>query len=136
MITQLIERFMAKQTELKELFAKDHPDSYIDIVRAVIEAVTTDEHSWKGDNPDPQRIHTIDDGEYQGVLLYVIAAKGYQPSDYWYVKVGYGSCSGCDTLESIRGYSSEPPTEEQISDYLTLALHIAQGLKKMGEDYA
>ena len=66
--------------------------------------------------------------------MFVIAARGYQPSDYWYVKISYGSCSGCDTLEAIRAYSDDPPTPEQIDDYLTLALHIVQGLKKMGDD--
>lgn len=50
------------------------------------------------------------------------------------MKVGYGSCSGCDTLEAIRDYSSEKPTPEQVKDYMALALHIVQGLKKMGDD--
>jgi len=95
----LIERFMSKQEELKQRFRESHPDEYIDLVRSVIAAVTVDENTWKGDAPDPDRIHQIDDGSYQGVLLFVIAAKGYQPSEYWYVKVGYGSCSGCDTLQ-------------------------------------
>jgi hypothetical protein len=84
--------------------------------------------------PDPTRIHQIDDGDYQGTLLFVIAASGYQPSDYWYVKVGYGSCSGCDTLQAIDGYggySDEAPSKDQVDDYMTLALHIIQGLKSM-----
>ena len=61
----------------------------------------------------------------------MIAAGGYQPWEYWYVKVGYGSCSGCDTLEGIRDYPDEPPTKEQIDAYMTLALHIVQGFKSM-----
>lgn len=61
----------------------------------------------------------------------MIAEKGYQPNDYYFVKVGYGSCSGCDTLEGIRNYEDGNPTEEQVKDYMTLALHVVQGLKRM-----
>lgn len=64
------------------------------------------------DAPHPERIHQIDDGDYQGTLIFVIGAGGYQPSRYWYVKVGYGSCSGCDTLQAIRGYEDDAPTKE------------------------
>ncbi len=63
----------------------------------------------------------------------MIPAGGYQPSDFWYVVVGYGSCSGCDTLEAIRSYEDTPPSVEQINDYMGLALNIVQGIKKMGE---
>lgn len=66
----------------------------------------------------------------------MIAATGHQPDKYWYVKVSYGSCSASDTLESIREYSDEKLTEAQIDDYMTLVLHVVQGLKKMGDDAA
>ena len=44
------------------------------------------------------------------------------------------SCSACDTLESIKDYSGDPPTSSQVNGYMTLALHIIQGMKKMGEE--
>lgn len=122
-----IARFEAHKAALEAQFARDHPSDYAAIVKAVIAAITAE-----GDRPtpDPNRIHCIDDGDYQGTLLFVIGATGYQPYDYWYVKVAYGTCSGCDTLEAIRAYSDEPPTPEQVRDYMMLALHIVQGLKK------
>jgi hypothetical protein len=123
---------MASKATLAGRFSAKHPENYADIVRAVVEILAADEYEY--DAPDPQRIHEINDGDYQGTLVYVIGAGGYQPDIYWYVKVGYGSCSGCDTLESIRGYKDDPPSQEQIKDYMTLALHIVQGLKKMGEE--
>jgi hypothetical protein len=131
MIKEFIERFDANRESLRSVFAAKHPDSYKDIVEAVVRVVGGDSEY---DSPDPARIHQIDDGDYQGTLVFVIAAGGYQPDDYWYVKVSYGSCSGCDTLQAISEYSSEPPTESQISEYMTLATHILQGLKKMGDD--
>lgn len=130
MISEFVERFEAGKPSLDAAFKSKHPEGYIDVVREVIKVVTSDDYNAI----DPERIHVIDDGDYQGTLLFVIAAKGYQPDDYWFVKVGYGSCSGCDTLQAINdGWDDNPPTDDQVSQYMTLALHIVQGLKFMGE---
>jgi len=81
------------------------------------------------DSPDFERIHKIDDGNYQGTILFLIPAKGYQPSSYYMTWVGYGSCSGCDTIESIRDYSSDHITDEQANEYWTLCLHMVQKMR-------
>lgn len=130
MISEFVRLWEERKEELRQKFRKKHPDEYKDVVKAVIEILDTGGYS----DPSPDRIHTINDGEYQGTLVFVIGAKGYQPSDYWYVKVGYGSCSGCDTLESIHKYTDSPPTEDQVNKYMTLAMHIVQWIKKMGEE--
>lgn len=124
MIQEFVDRFMQKTEELRAKFTAAEPDSYADVVQAVVEMITDDEYGAIC----PDRIHEIDDGEYQGTLLYVIASKDYQPDDYWVVYVNYGSCSGCDTLQSIQEC---PEAEERVNDYMTLALHIVQGLKKI-----
>lgn len=130
MIQEFIDRFILNKEKLAGVFTEKHPDDYMNLVVETIRLIT-DKEEYGIFNPSPNRIHQIDDGDYQGTLLFVIAAKGYQPSKYWYVKVNYGSCSGCDTLQSIRMYGDEKPTPEQIKDYLTLALHIVEGLKEM-----
>jgi hypothetical protein len=133
MIDEFVKEFDKNREILAAKFAEKHPDSYREIVKNVIEVIKdADDRSYG--NPDPERIHEIDDGHYQGTLVYVIAENGYQPHDYWYVKVGYGSCSGCDTLQAINGYSGDPPTPEQVKDYMGLALNVLQGLKKMGDE--
>lgn len=134
MIKSIVQRWEENKTAIENEFRKSHPENYIDIVRIVVSNITGDD-DYYGDNLDPDRIHVIDDGDYQGTLVYVIAEKGYQPDTYWYVKVSYGSCSGCDTLQAIQGYDyDELPTDEQVKDYMTLALHIVQGIKRMGDD--
>lgn len=131
MIQEFVERFEKNKSQIEAAFKANHPESYIDVVREVIKAVTNDDGYGE---IDPERIHQIDDGDCQGTVLFVIAAKGYQPHDYWFVKVGYGSCSGCDTLQAIDdSWDDKPPTDDQVSQYMTLALHIVQGLKFMGE---
>jgi len=140
MIEAFTKIWFTHSDRLRMQFSAKHPDSYREIVEAVVRLlhnVIEDNWSNSEEAPDPQRIHEIDDGDYQGVLLYVIAASGYQPDRYWFVKVSYGSCSVCDTLQSIRSrYYDEdaPPSSDQVNAYMTLALHIVQGLKVLGGD--
>ena len=130
MIKKFVEIYESKKSLLEDIFKAGHPQCYADIVEDVITILSGGENDWE--TPDPDRIHEIDDGDYQGTLVYVIGANGYQPSTYWAVMVSYGSCSGCDTLQSIHNYDSGLPTDEQVKDYMTLALHIVQGLEEIG----
>ena len=129
MIEAFTKAWDQRKHEIEIKFQNGHPSSYHDIVEAVIWILDDTDHFT---NPDPGRITVIDHGDYQGNFLFIIAADGYQPSDYWFVKVGYGSCSGCDALKDIRDYGDDNPTEQQVKDYMTLALHIVQGLKVLG----
>jgi hypothetical protein len=134
----MIEKFVLQWEKNKHLiqrvFELKHPESYKDVVHAVIDSLYDEDSDDYYERPSSTRIHEIDDGDYQGTLLYVIGASGYQPSTYWYVKVGYGSCSACDTLKGIRNYEDDTPTPEQVKEYMVLALHIIQGLKLLGDD--
>lgn len=129
MIQTFVKAWDERGTAFRDKFKTAHPEDYKAIVRAVIEVLSK---VYEYGSPDPERIHTINDGDYQGTLVFVVGAEGYQPDRYWAVKVSYGSCSGCDTLEAVRGYSDEPPNDEQLKEYETLGLHIIQGLHEIG----
>jgi hypothetical protein len=129
-IIEFVKRFNEKEADLRAKLSGAHVKNYGALVKIVIEAITS-ESDYGDFSPDPERITEIDHGDYQGTLLFVVADKGYQPSKYWFVKVGYGSCSGCDTLQGICNYEADKPTASQVNDYYTLALHIVQGLKSM-----
>lgn len=128
MIEAAVNSWERNKHKLREKLVKKHPDSYVDLVTAVIAAITEEDDMYQSFSPDPERIHVIDDGDYQGTQIYVIAEKGYQPSRYWLTGVSYGSCSGCDTLEAIRVYADDPPNEKQIDAYMDLCLHLVQQL--------
>lgn len=134
MIQKFVDRYMARKHELQakyEAARKCDDDgcpqygwkpSYREIVQDVVRLLDSDADYG---SPDPERVHMIDDGNYQGTLVFVVGADGYQPCDYWYTLVSYGSCSGCDTLEAA----------ETVEEIMTLSLHVLQqGLKKMGGD--
>jgi hypothetical protein len=128
MIQNFIDSFMKNKYQLETKYSEKHPSSYEEIFQDVIRIIYNDEGY---DNPDIDRITTIDHGEYQGTRLFIVGATGYQPSKYWSCKVDYGSCSGCDTYENIRSYDDDPPSKQQIEDYITLALHMVQNIKEV-----
>lgn len=125
---EFVEAVRSNKDIVEQHFKDHHPCNYKEMVKLVVKLV----HSrTEYGGPNPEKIHEIDDGGYHGTLLYVIPEDCYQPDNYWFVKVGYGSCSGCDALESVREYGDDPPTEEQIKAYYMMCMHIAEGLKEM-----
>jgi len=121
-IQQFVDRFMEAKPKLREKLLKEIDDyscSYGSIVKAVVEAI--------GKPLDPERIQCIDWGDYQGTLCFVVGETGYQPLRHWGACVGYGSCSGCDTLEAIK--DDGEPEDVKAEKLLTIALHFVQGLK-------
>ena len=124
MIQEFVDRFMEHKAELRHVFEGGNP-TYQSIVEEVVKILDDDGYEC----PDWERIHVIDDGEWQGTLLFIIGSKDYQPSVYWSVDVDYGSCSYCDTLEAIGDWESGEADEQQLDDCMTLALHIVQRMK-------
>lgn len=137
MLQGLVDSFMARKPELLAKF--DTHLGYSDILKRMIEVIGEGVDDY--DAPDPERITVINDGDYQGTILFVIGAKGYQPYKYYYTKVSYGSCSGCDTLQAVNedfSFYEDTPEEEKVEKkagladaYWTLALHMLQGMKEI-----
>ena len=99
---------------------------YRDIVALTFDMIYNDDEETGKLNV--RRITEIDDGDYQGTLLYLIPFEWYQPSenDYLMTCVGYGSCSGCDTLQAILSYdySEGVLVKRQVDDFMTLCKDI------------
>ncbi len=112
---------------------------YKDLVKATVTYILNDgltEPLFCGEYWDANKITEIDNGDYQGTLLYLIPMDTYQPSECEYLMtyVGYGSCSGCDTLQHIQmlcDYSDEEHlTEQQIEDMMRLCKDIVCSMIK------
>lgn len=132
MIQPFVDRFMAAEADLMAEFRATRPESYEALVTRLVQVLAAGD---KYRDPDPARITVIDHGDYQGTLLFVIAAGGYQPDQFWTIKVSYGSCSGCDTFQAIRGWSDEI-SEQEARDYWTLMLHMVQQMREVGGEAA
>ena len=131
MIQMYIDRFQENKSRLSE-YLKATPQSEYDTYKALliktIELCLQGDDDWFYDSLDIGKITEIDNGDYQGTLLYLIPRSTYQPAEYDYVTtyVGYGSCSGCDTLLGISNYSWDLPTDDQVNLYLILCLHMVE----------
>lgn len=127
MIKEFVQAWDARKDNLARWFrgTKQEDLSYEAILKAIIDEVLNPFFEKKLNSG---RIHTIDDGKYQGCQLFIVPIDTYQPSPYEYIITyqDYGSCSGCDLLESIRHYEDIHPTEEQVRKYMMLALHLLQ----------
>jgi hypothetical protein len=135
---KFVDKYIASKEAMLQGIKDKFPEDYADIVKRVVTILGAGVDRWTGDALDPERITTIDHGEYQGTLVFVIAEEGYQPSNYWATAVSYGSCSGCDTLAAIESsleydddYILRKVTDAAANDVWTLGLHLVQRLTKV-----
>lgn len=133
MLKYCLRKWDENKKKLEEELLKDpllNNCEYKHIVEKVVEIIlnTNEECLW-----DSEGITEIDDGDYQGTLLFLIPRKTYQPLEYEYLMtyVGYGSCSGCDTLQAIQeDYGENPISEDQLKDYMALCKDIITNMIK------
>ena len=90
---------------------------YKDLVKLTVMFILNDENEWHAN-----KIKELDDGDYQGTLLYLIPEDTYQPasSEYLMTFVEYGSCSGCDTLQRIQCFLDTRSRDESVDDLMNL----------------
>jgi hypothetical protein len=130
MLKIIVSQWDKNKDELRSILSKrkDLNDlEYIDLVKLTFEVILNNSlNEYKNDLLDLDRIHKIDDGDYQGTLLFLIPFKAYQPCEYEYLMtyVGYGSCSGCDALQAIQGYYEESPSVQMVDDFMNLCKDI------------
>lgn len=121
MIQKFVDRFMQRKDIIEKEFALHMPDEYLDVVKIVIDNIGKDD--FGGIDIDFNTIHEVQYGGYTGMCVYVME----DFEDVYAVKINYGSCSHCDTLQRILMIDDHA---QRIKDYMTLALHIIQRLVK------
>lgn len=132
MLKILAEQWCKNNNQLKN-YLKDNYEKlnsliYKDIVKIAFEQI----YENKLEALDLEHITEIDNGDYQGTLLFIIPFNTYQPSHYEYLMtyIDYGSCSCCDTLQSLQAtdynyYEDEGQTKEKkINGFMYLCKDI------------
>jgi hypothetical protein len=135
MIKEVIKQWDENKHKLEEYFRttkqEEYSGSYKSILQKIIELVVTEKDDYN--KYDATKITVVNDGDYQGTQIFLIPTDTYQPGieDYLITHTYYGSCSGCDTLKAISSYEDDLPTDEQVKEYMTLALHLVQKMKRI-----
>lgn len=127
MIVEFIDRFQEIKPKLLEKFSLEEPKSYEDIFKQTIKTMFSEYDDLE--YPDFERITVIDDGDYQGTRVFIVASGDYQPRDYWVSSVEYGSCPSCDTFQSYYTFGDNP--EESAPEMVTMTLHMIESMKKI-----
>lgn len=155
MIRFVVKQWDKNKDKLEEHFKESlflyESCDYTRLVEAVIRFIYNDNPKAE-DYPyrkfDARGITCIDNGDYQGTMLFMIPRDTYQPSarEYLLTHVSYGSCSGCDTLLNVQytiekvvdkyGYEDLTEKEKQeykdsaVKDLMSLSLHLVQNTIK------
>lgn len=111
MIKRFVDAWDKNKKKLEEYFRNTKQEEYQEykiILAKLIELVINpylkeneNENRYLDNELDIGHITEIDNGHYQGTLIYIIPEETYQPGPEEYITtyVYYGSCSGCDTLQ-------------------------------------
>jgi hypothetical protein len=138
MVQFFVKQWNENKHKLEDYFRttrqEEYSSGYDKIVIKLFELCITQANDYS--EFDLSKMTVIDDGDYQGTQIFIIPKNTYQPSasDYVITHTYYGSCSGCDTLQDICNYEDGLPSEGQVMDYMSLALHLVQKLKWLTED--
>lgn len=138
MEAKIIQKWEENKFKLEEYFKTTKQNQYDDyklIVQKIFELViNTSECNYE--NFAVNKMTVIDDGDYQGTQIFIVPKDSYQPNaeDYLVTNTYYGSCSGCDTLQGISFCDDELPSELQVKEYMTLALHLVQKMHWLSSD--
>lgn len=150
MIKEMVEKWYKNKGKLEQWLKTTHPKTYKVIVEKLFELVINDyDYDWE--NFNVSKITVINDSCHDGTQIFVIPRNKCTPEiyDYLITNTYYGSCTSSDTLKGIRDddndYDDEEcteeddrmydtPTEGQVKDYMTLALHLVQKLKWMSTE--
>lgn len=96
--------------------------NYTELMKLVVKHIFGDE--W-----DEEEITVIDNGDYQGTIIFAFHRKTYQPyaSQYLMTYISYGSCSLCDALEAA--FFENETEEETVLDLMRICLNLIQNMR-------
>lgn len=126
MSLKFIKQWEANKNKLKKYFKNNKQyeyNSYEEIIRLILRLCLTG-YDW---NYHIQSLKDDDNGH--GYTLFIASTKNGLIKAITHNS--YGTCSGCDTLLKISEYKTGYPTKEQVNEYMTLALHLVQRMKKI-----
>lgn len=122
MIQTFIDRFIDRKYKLREIFSNNTLENYFELVKIVIDLISDDNRGICHNS-----ITEISSGGRSGSLLYIIKNKyEYDDPEFWYIKIRYGSCPGCDAFEQAIHINTN---DQRIDDLISLSLHIVESIK-------
>lgn len=124
MLKYCYEKWDKNKDKLEEALKKTDLSrvEYRDLIVLTVEHILKDDDDYGYYQWNEKNITEINDGSYSGTLLYLIPMDACEPSEWQYLMtyIGYGSCSGCDLLQSIQPDSHDETTDDDIENFMSL----------------
>ena len=112
--------------DLENIIKNNHCiSSYKQILDSIIKRVLN-QNTEENTKFNEEKVTEIDDGDWQGTIIWAIPAATYQPGPYEYIFAYqyYGSCSVCDALQAA---------DDDIDMLMEIALNIFESMKFLWE---
>ena len=139
MIKYCYEKWAQNQDNLRQAIVDNAQEikncDYKFLVQLVVDHILNQSDNYCYAEWDSKNISVIDNGDYQGTLMFLIPLDTCQPScdQYLMTYSWYGSCSGCDSLMNIQTdipWDDAPLTEQNISDIMSLCKDLVANMVK------
>lgn len=135
MLKYAIQQWDNNKAELEKVLADDENICTCDyeyLVKLVIRHILNGKNRIKYfiSREWSEEVDVVDNGDYQGTLLFAIHLDTYQPASYEYLfsTVEYGSCSGCDALLWAQDCSYGKLEDWQIKKIMCLCKDIVTSM--------
>jgi len=132
MVAGIIKKWDKNKDKLRQWFSCNKQKMYDEYYK-IVDAICRNVLELKD-----YSITEVGHDNYQGVAVFIIKMNyGSYLGDYLITNTYYGSCSGCDTLMYINGSlldNENLPTDNQLEQYMTLALHLVQKMQTLVDD--
>ena len=134
MLVMMREKWYKNEKKLRAalpefLTGRDYAPKYKELVKLVFDIiVNSDEEEFSDNRLWTSHITQIDDGHYQGTLLFTIPFDTYQPEEYEYLMtyIGYGSCSGCDAMQHAYYSHDDEDIEGKVDDIMKICRNLVE----------
>ncbi len=132
MIKYCLDKWNKNHKRLEEALIKDRTLNccdYAHLVELVVNNILNDEEGGYRNTWNASKITVIDNGDYQGTLLFLIPKNRYQPgeNEYLMTYANYGSCSVCDAL---MGAQCGGDAQQQLKDFMLLCKDLVTNMIK------
>lgn len=135
MLKWCVDKWFANKEGLRRALEADETlmdCEYLHLMGLVVEHILNPEE--EADKQfDREKLLKIDQGDWQGTILFVIPRKTYQPSagDYLLTYIEYGSCPVCDVLERAKAGLSHGKNKKQgIDDVMMICKDLVCNITK------
>lgn len=135
MLKWCVDKWFANKEGLRRVLETDESlknCEYLHLMELVVEHILNQKEE-ENSRFDSAKITKVDQGDWQGTILFFIPRKTYEPNagDYLLTYIEYGSCPLCDVLEKTKdGLYDNKNKKQSIDDFMIICKELVCNITK------